>query len=294
MFYNFILLILLIVLILFYYYYEENKYFTEGKKLIHNLRKNKRNSRDFDSIKKYYINLDRSTERNKNILNEFKLYNIKNYKRITGCDGKNIKNIHNGDFNGLRFVNNKDNGIWKAALATSCSHLKAIKEAYEEGNEMAIILEDDIKFTLLPFWEKEFKKILENLPDDLEILQLTYGFIKNFRYFLKNITKQGPGEHLNSQKIKRRFKNETFCAGCYLITKKGMKKIVDNFFKDDIIYNNLEDFGIDVGIFNVLNTYYLSRPLFPLDSFEYKSTIRESAPDYYLSYKILDFYKNLK
>ena len=288
------ILIYIFIFLFIFYFYEDYRYYVNGKNLIYELGKNRSKHNNFDSVKKYYINLDRSTERNESILNEFKLHNIKNYKKIQGCDGKNIQSTYNGDFNGLKFINNKDFSIEKPELATTCSHLKAIKEAFDEGQEMAIILEDDIKFTLLPFWEKEFKKILENLPDDLEILQLTFGFGYPFGYFLKNITKPDFKEHFNSQKIKKRSKDETFCAACYLITRKGMEKIVNNFFKNNVIHNNLKDFRIDIGIFNSMKTYYLSRPLFSLDSFEHKSTIRNFSSNYYESYKLLDFYKNLK
>lgn len=262
------------------------------------LKNKKRNSTEFDSIKKYYINLDRSKERNNFILNEFRSYNIKNFQRVSGCDGKTLKDKYKGQFEGLKFVNNKDKKITKYALATTCSHLKTIKKAYDNKDEIAIIMEDDITFRLLPYWEKEIKDITENLPEDLEILLLAHGICDNWKKIntIKSLfyfTKPDFKDQFYNQKMKKRSKHETFMAGCYIVTRRGMKKIVDTFFKGNEIHNDLEDFVIDIGVFDIMNTYYLTRPLFPLDGFHHKSTIGHPVNDYYLSYKILDYYNKI-
>ena len=60
------LLVTSIVGILVYFVYLsylDNKHYQEGKKLISKFREVKKKDETFNSIKKYYINLDRSTDR---------------------------------------------------------------------------------------------------------------------------------------------------------------------------------------------------------------------------------------
>ena len=88
-----ILFTVLILLFLFYKYdkYLNNEYYTEGKEIIEKLREKKSKDETFDSIKKYYINLERSKCRLESIENEFQSYEIGNYERVEACDGKKFR-----------------------------------------------------------------------------------------------------------------------------------------------------------------------------------------------------------
>ena len=286
-----IITVIFLSILLFYNYnnYLNNKYYNEGIEIINKLNSVKKRDETFNYIKKYYINLERSKDRLESIEKEFKDYEIGNYERIEACDGKDLNSTKKGKFGELEFENIKDKKATKGELATTCSHLKSIKKAYDDGEEMAIIMEDDMNFTLMPYWKKSLGEILDNIPEDLELLQLTHG---KCGYLFLNILKPDFKKYYKEQKIKLRNRKETFCMGSYLITRLGMKKIVDKFFvKNKIILNNDKDIRIDIGVLNLIKTYYLTEPLFLLDSFKSKTTIHDSdRNNYYESLEILKSY----
>ena len=151
-----IITVIFLSILLFYNYnnYLNNKYFNEGIEIINKLNSVKKRDETFNYIKKYYINLERSKDRLESIEKEFKDYEIGNYERIEACDGKDLNSTKKGKFGELEFENIKDKKATKGELATTCSHLKSIKKAYDDGEEMAIIMEDDMNFTLMPYWKK--------------------------------------------------------------------------------------------------------------------------------------------
>tara|TARA_R110002126_G_scaffold189101_1_gene337395 strand:+ start:332 stop:1222 length:891 start_codon:yes stop_codon:yes gene_type:complete len=285
------LLVTSIVGILVYFVYLpyiDNKHYQEGKKLIFKFREVKKKDETFNSIKKYYINLDRSTDRKESIEEEFRLYGITNYERVPACDGKNLKSTKEGDFGDIKFKAPNDKKSSVREIATTCSHIKAIKKAYNNGDELAIILEDDTKFTLMPYWDKELKELMDELPDDWEIFRLVSGFDDNLINLKKSLNLDISNQY-KKQKIYQRNKN-VFSAVCYLINRKGMEKTIDLFYKDNhITFKNKRNM-IDTDIFNNFNIYDTKKKLFLLDNFELESTIYNRNL-YYDSLQILKSYK---
>ena len=296
-----IFIIIISILIIFsiitpiYYYnkYLHNDFREESIKIIKKLKEKESSEDIFSTIKKYYINLDRSTERRESIENEFRDYDVKNYERIKACDSKGIKNIGGGKFDDIEFENKFYKNISLNEFSCTCSHLKAIKKAYDDGEEMAIIMEDDLKFTLNPYWLKPLKDIIENLPEDLEVLQLAsqhYGTLDLWNFLKKREIKT---DYKKVELIHRKKELYT-CAICYLITRKGMKKIHDTFYKNSkLIFPNYKEKNIviDTGVFDFMNTYSLSPPFFLTDSFELDSTIVNARNVYYQNLKLLQFYE---
>ena len=277
-----------ITIILFYNSYLDNKYYNEGIEIINKLSNVKKRDEIFNSIKKYYINLERSKDRLESIEKEFKDYEIGNYERIEACDGRDLSSTRKGKFKELEFENIKDNTVTKAELATTCSHLKAIKKAYDDGEEMAIIMEDDMNFTLMPHWKKSLREILDNIPEDLELLQLVSG---TGNQKLNKLLQRDFYKNLEEQKIiKRKNKRHAFC--CYLILKKGMEKIINkNFEGKKIILNQKETIADSQLILGFLNSYYLNQNLFLLDSFKLNTTIHtDNRNNYYETLQTLKLY----
>ena len=233
----------------------------KGKKLLDSIDKDfKIEDEKFISIPKYYVNLDRSIERRNRLETEFKKYNIVNYTRIKAFDKYNLKDIEKGEVNNIKYIN--DYGGEKHELGCTLSHLIAIKTAYRNGDEMALIFEDDINFNLYPLWRKSFTEIIKDLPKNIEILQL----ISN-----KNI------ETINFDIIKRPNNLATHgCTGAYLINRKGMKKVIDNFFLEDNTVKfkkelKLDNIRADYGFYNFMNVYYINCNLFLMYNFEYEN-----------------------
>jgi GR25 family glycosyltransferase involved in LPS biosynthesis len=216
----------------------------------------------------YYINLDRSPQRKKFMENQFDRYNITNYKRITGVDGKQLKNTFKDNINGTTFTNNYPE-LTKNEVGCLLSHLKAIKTAYDNNLDQVLILEDDSSLDLMFFWEDKLTSLLNKLnKPDWEIFQLYTGNCINF----------------NSKKCSLQT-GEKDCWGCvaYLINRKGMEKII-NFIKtnnqNEIIlgkYFNNKLYPTrgqsDIFLYQIAKTYYLDTPLFCTNNSNLQSTI---------------------
>ena len=248
--------------------YSEKKYkdslLDKGIKLLNSIPKDfKIEDEKFLSIPKYYINLDRSKDRREKMETQFKKYGIDNYTRIRGFDKQNIKNINEGVINGIKYVNQYK--LEDYQLGCTLSHLKAIKTSYDNGDDCSIIFEDDITLELYPVWKKSFMEMLKILPEDFEIFQMISGFkTKNNDFSFDIIT---------------RPKTSSYgCAASYLINRKGMEKIINNFFLDKnyIAFEkklNLENPIIDFGIFNFMNVYTIKCNLFLLYNFSKEKNV---------------------
>lgn len=235
-----------------------NKLLDDGKKLLDSVKK------DFEiddelllKVPKYYINLDRSTDRKEKLEQEFRRYGIKNYTRIQAVDRDQLKNPKKGKINGIKYDIQYE--MRSHEIAITLSHFLAVKKAYDNGDEKAIIFEDDINFSLYPLWKKSFTNMVDSLPKDVEIFQMTSNRkIDNISF---NIVKRPSKLHTHG------------CSAAYLINRKGMKKIIDNFFlkENSIIIKkelNLKNPCFDFGIFNFMKVYYLECNLFLLYNFE--------------------------
>ena len=234
----------------------------------------------------YYINLDRSHQRQKFMEDQFKLYNITNYKRIVGIDGKQLKNNLTDNINGTTFTNNYP-GLTKNELGCLLSHLKAIKMAYDNNLDQVLILEDDCSLDLMFFWEDNLISLLDKLnKPDWEIFQLYTGNCINF----------------NSKKCSLQT-GENYCWGCvaYLINRKGMEKII-NFIRTNIqneiilgkYFNNKlypTRGESDIFLYQIAKTYYLDTPLFYPNNYNLKTTI-DNSDNFSIecSNKIIDHY----
>ena len=92
-------------------------------------------------------------------------------------------------------------------------------------------------------------------------------------------------------------------AVAYIVTRKGMKKILDTFFKQDTIVfdkEQIDDLGlsninIDSGIWSFMETYYTTIPYFLPDNSFSDSTFKNdlaSQTDKHISVEILKNYLN--
>src|SRR5690606_3950431 len=107
----------------------------------------------------YVINLKRATNRLEYVSNLFKKYNI-DYEIVEAIDGKsdNLDNI-------CAIKHSMKNGMDKKILATTISHLKAIKTFADDKNNdnttYAMITEDDVAFDFCEYWDSSFDEIVQ-------------------------------------------------------------------------------------------------------------------------------------
>jgi len=196
-------------------------------------------------MKKYYINLERSKDRRKFMENMYD-----DLIRIDAYDGLKLN-----EYTDIILPKqcNESNG----ALACSLSHIKAIITAYENGDEEALILEDDTSNEYKDKWEKSIKDIVKEAPQDTECLSL----------FCSNNLEMD--KMLSSDKNYFRWNIHRWSTGCYYINRKGMEKIYNKYYKNnnidislkltyytadgDIIYNSLITYNYKIPTFsNVL------------------------------------------
>jgi GR25 family glycosyltransferase involved in LPS biosynthesis len=110
--------------------------------------------------KVYYLNLDKDSDRNANMLSQFEKFNIQNYQRIPGLLVEEIPdNRYWRNFNVEKITEKYILG----SIGCRNSHWRAVEDAYLNGYERVLIFEDDIVFNKDPNWVLEnSKKLLES------------------------------------------------------------------------------------------------------------------------------------
>jgi len=191
----------------------------------------------------YYINLDRSIERNRFMIDQFTKWGIKNFNRIAGIDGANISA-------GKLLHGKMPDKMTVFEIGCVVSHLKAIRHFLKTSeHQYAMICEDDACFDTARYWSFTWEDVLDNLPYDWDIVQLA---IINAWAFVS--------------RLHRRLTTD-FSAACYLITRHHAAKIVrahvignryrlDNGVKpapitEHLLYNSGITYSIPLLCFNV-------------------------------------------
>lgn len=125
----------------------------------------------------YWINLDSSDARRQRMSSRFERAGIK-HCRIPAVNGDDPVELEQHICYSDSCYFNSDNlpdeyrkqPISDRELACTASHFKAILQAFNDGCELALILEDDVELGFLSVeW---FQAIIENMPSDCGILQL--------------------------------------------------------------------------------------------------------------------------
>lgn len=166
----------------------------------------------------YWINLNRSIERRNHMYFLFATYFINN-KRIEAYDGKEIDTYNNLDFE----VTNKN--INNYEYCCTFSHLKSIKTAYDNGDKMAIISEDDLCLDYYKKWKHNITEIINIAPEDWEIIKLHCNYEKHINKLIKRHNTFS--EHRTPFFWK--WENRSSSALLYIINRNGMKKIIEKF-----------------------------------------------------------------
>ena len=199
----------------------------------------------------YWINLDRSVDRRQRMEKMFEdpVFAQKKIIRISAVDGKahDIDQVLNANFEGMQ-----PEKFTKVEYACLLSHLNAIKQFSESNNKTALIMEDDMTLEYKPYWKKSVQQIIDNAPNDWELIQLCI----NINSPLKQIYTKNSNGHVS-------------CNGAYVINKNGSLKLNENKYKlGDTLH------VADVYIFNKISTYAYKYPMFTY-KFNQTSTIHQ-------------------
>ena len=173
----------------------------------------------------YYINLDRAPERKEHMEKTFQKH-FGCLKRITAVDGNTLN----------------DTNITKYELACVMSHIKAITQAYNDGLDSVLIMEDDMRIDYLDKWEKSIRKIISLAPHDAECLQL------------HSINNNAITAMINMEDVFCKWQHGSSSCGCYYINRSGMEKIMnckDSIAEaDNYIYRNVVSYTYTRPLFN--------------------------------------------
>jgi GR25 family glycosyltransferase involved in LPS biosynthesis len=171
------------------------------------------------NLKYYWINIESSTKRKDFMENQFLKLSYDN-KRIDAITPDNFFEILEDKppyfcGNDCCLINNCND--CKFEYACICSHLKAIKEGFDSGDEYFIVCEDDI---LIPF-NIDFQNLINNLPKDFEIFQMMV-LDENANNYLYN-------HFINTNEFCVKFNHTLgfYSTGMYLINRNGASKILD-------------------------------------------------------------------
>ena len=217
----------------------------------------------------YYINMANSSDRDTLMKEQLEKKDDIKYKRIeaiNGIDGRMVAScciltnnflgkIKIDQLQGRRPIIPMD--FIKKEIGCLCSHLKAIKTAYDDKLDEVIITEDDVDISIL---YNVYPRLVSLCKQNLEwdVLQLYSTALEMHKRYVDDIT-------LRNFSIQNRATN-TWGSQAYIIRRKGMEKIMKYY---DVEANkfNLTLFPVqshlvsDYFIYTICNTKITSLPL---------------------------------
>jgi len=179
--------------------------------------------------------------------------------RIEAYDGNNLYN-----YNELIIPCETKQSVYE--LGCTFSHIKAIITAYKNGDDGALILEDDIYDTHCAKWIKGIDEIISNAPHDAEciILHCLNGCEINSMIDMKSDYSE--------------WNKSRWSTGAYYINKKGIDKIYDLCYGNQMInLDHCSDHTADFFIYFTIKSYNYTKPLFIHQIIE--STIHQTHID---------------
>jgi GR25 family glycosyltransferase involved in LPS biosynthesis len=273
MFIFFLIIIFIFITIGFFYYINYKKSYIHDEddfsRYIDILNKiDYGNPKENFKIAMYYINLEKSKDRNDAMLRQKKEYNLP-LERVEGVNGYEFKNTETDSFfimpgqkiNFINLFSETDN--FKPTIGCTLSHIKAIHTALENNDKLAIIMEDDTSLITYNHWSKKIEKIIEKAPPSWKIINLY---------------------HFCNSKISQKFisnkENTCASASCYIINNQGMRELMNLVKINNTIVlkktgkaNDL--LPADYFIFNLVETYHYNGKILIFPNLKLQSTIHK-------------------
>ena len=197
-----------------------------------------------NEIKTYLINLDRSTDRLKDMTEKCKKANI-NFERFPAYDGSKL-NLN-------KMIDDKilvkESNMMVGAIGCSMSHLNLWKQCINRGDELVLVIEDDC---IIPenFWEK-FSNYYKQLPQNWDVFYLGASSI-NGRKISDNIL------------IPNIISASTENTGTYAMLIK--KSILNVLYNNVLPIRNPIDVTIKNYLFSKINVYMANPPIITHDN----------------------------
>lgn len=155
---------------------------------------------NFPSV--YYISLEESTDRQKNLENQFAEYGITPTAIISKRYSESDDEITG------KFLDQMNGGT----IGCAVSHLKAIRKWYEETDEeYAFFCEDDLSLETIQYWDFTWEEFLETIPEGSLYVQLL--LIRD--------------EYETFEIRKKQW--DDWAATAYILTREYAKLLVDSY-----------------------------------------------------------------
>lgn len=166
----------------------------------------------FNNLPIFYINLDRSEDRNKYMIDSFKKNNISLYFRVSGVDGNKLEKTY------------EQHNLSQQEAGLFFSFKRAIEMFLETDYEYAAIAEDDIDLDISKKITFSFYDTLKYHCPDPYILQCA-PLIQNDNYLSTKINKRIPAE------------DECFWGTALMIINRSFaEKVLNEIFYDEDIH----------------------------------------------------------
>ena len=115
----------------------------------------------------YWLNLDADVERREYMESQFRYWEIEKHTRIVGYDGRE-------DDVSPHLKGPIPHNVTQNELGCCMTHLKAIKEFYNNSDdEYCIIAEDDVNLDIARYWNFTWQEFFAEVPYDWDCIQMT-------------------------------------------------------------------------------------------------------------------------
>jgi GR25 family glycosyltransferase involved in LPS biosynthesis len=202
----------------------------------------------------YYMTLDESKERQKNLEDQFLEYGINANPIISK------RFSLSGDKLTGKYLHQLNDGTAGCCV----SHLKAIKKWYEETEEeYAFFCEDDLSLETVKYWDFTWEQFVNNLPNDWDVVQLLT--IRN---------------DFDTFDLRERYWND-WSATAYILKREYAKKLIDTYIQEDSYHLEVPNSEVMPLIENILFTTLGKAYTIPLfvEEIEFDSTFSKNQDD---------------
>jgi GR25 family glycosyltransferase involved in LPS biosynthesis len=119
-------------------------------------------------------------------------------------------------------------------VGCTLSHMRAIKQAYDSGAEVALILEDDAVPDLAPWWPQSLEAYIASLPDDWQLSQLSWTTQEDRASQKYAASEEFQRQALNAVNGSKHFSPQAFWGTvAYLIHRRGMERVMSQLWQKD-------------------------------------------------------------
>lgn len=219
----------------------------------------------------HFITLEESDDRRTNLLNWFNKYNITNYVPHV------FKRFEEYNY---ELIGPNVNQLAEHSKGPLTSHLTLLKKLYETyDDDYFFIAEDDLSLETIEYWNFTWEDFYNNLPENWNAIQLVI------------IREYDTNDYFFGVR-----KDKDWCAAAYLITRKYIKFLLDNYYSGGDVFTLNVDYVPVVE--NILFDDYVNIYTFPLfveDCYNTKSTV--SSEECYFHnkshYDAITWWKNI-